>query len=112
MAAPEKRDDKVSASILLPCKSPKESLVLLLKSGVAGAMVAGDRQKVKYTACGSRCCFTTSLYMVVLVVLLVTGQQQNQRGLCRMAFRETAKKAVKFWMEKPPKTTAQDKSPI
>lgn len=97
--------DEVSANILLPCKAPKGSLgarlVLLLRAGVGGAMAAGDRREVKSTVLGSRCCFTTSCNKYVLAVLPIMGQQQNQRGLSRAAFRETAKGAVKLWMEKP-----------
>lgn len=40
------------------------------------------------------------------------GQQQNQRGLCRVAFKESAKEAIKLQMEKPSKVSTQDKSPI
>lgn len=111
LAAPRRWGDKLSASLLLPCKAPKENL-FLPRPGVTGAMVTGDRREINSTAHGSRCCFTTSLYMYVLLLLLVTGQQQNQRGLCRVAFRETAKGAAKLRMEKPSKISAQDKSPI
>lgn len=78
-----------------PACAAVQSLFLLPRPGVAAAVIGGDRREIKSTACGSGCGFTTSLYMRMLMLLLVTGQQQNQRGLCRAAFRETAKGAVK-----------------
>lgn len=51
------------------------------------------------------------LYMVV-VVILVTGQQQNHRGLCAVVFQEQAKGVLKLQLEKPSKIPARGESPV